>query len=121
MGSLHLEFPEHKNVSGFYRDLNLENATSTTRYQVNDVTYTCTTFTSFTNNVIIMHIKASKANTLKFNVTYNCPPKYEDNAQYDKLTITRQGKEQEGLKAALRIACQVQVKTNDTIRPFIYR
>lgn len=115
LGSLFLEFPEHKNVSGFYRDLNLENATTTTRYQVNNVTYTRTTFASFTNNVIIMHIKASKANTLNFKVTYNCPLEYEVNAQNDKLVITCQGKEQEGLKAALQAECQVQVKTNGTI------
>ena len=37
LGSLYLEFPEHQNASGFYRDLNLENATTTTRYQVDDV------------------------------------------------------------------------------------
>lgn len=43
LGSLYLEFPEHQNGSGFYRDLNLENATTTTRYQVDDVTYTRTT------------------------------------------------------------------------------
>ncbi|MFV0588072.1 glycosyl hydrolase family 95 catalytic domain-containing protein [Bacteroides reticulotermitis] len=115
LGSLFLEFPEHKNVSGFYRDLNLENATTTTRYQVNNVTYTRTTFASFTNNVIIMHIKASKANTLNFKVTYNCPLEYEVNAQNDKLVITCQSKEQEGLKAALQAECQVQVKTNGTI------
>lgn len=117
LGSLFLEFPEHKNVSGFYRDLNLENATTTTRYQVNGVTYTRTTFASFADNVIIMHIKANKADALNFNVTYNGPLNYEVNAQNDKLTITCQGKEQEGLKAALRAECQVQVKTNGTIRP----
>ena len=41
LGSLYLEFPEHQNGSGFYRELNLENATTTTRYQVDDVTYRC--------------------------------------------------------------------------------
>ena len=117
LGSLYLEFPEHQNASGFYRDLNLENATTTTRYQVDDVTYTRTTFASFTDNVIIMHIKASKANALNFTIAYNCPLVHKVNVQNDKLTVTCQGKEQEGLKAALRAECQIQGKTNGTLRP----
>ena len=117
LGSLYLEFPEHQNASGFYRDLNLENATTTTRYQVDDVTYTRTTFASFTDNVIIMHIKASKANALNFTIAYNCPLVHKVNIQNDQLTVTCQGKEQEGLKAALRAECQIQVKTNGTLRP----
>ena len=117
LGSLYLEFPEHQNASGFYRDLNLENATTTTRYQVDDVTYTRTTFASFTDNVIIMHIKASKANALNFTIAYNCPLVHKVNVQNDQLTVTCQGKEQEGLKAALRAECQIQVKTNGTLRP----
>ena len=117
LGSLYLEFPEHQNASGFYRDLNLENATATTRYQVDDVTYTRTTFASFTDDVIIMHIKASKANALNFTIAYNCPLVHKVNVQNDQLTVTCQGKEQEGLKAALRAECQIQVKTNGTLRP----
>lgn len=117
LGSLYLEFPEHQNASGFYRDLNLENATTTTRYQVDDVTYTRTTFASFTDNVIIMHIKASKANALNFTIAYNFPLVHKVNVQNDQLTVTCQGKEQEGLKAALRAECQIQVKTNGTLRP----
>ena len=117
LGNLYLEFPGHKDATGFYRDLNLENATTTTRYQVNGINYTRTTFASFTDNVIIMHIKASQPHALNFNVSYNCPLKYEVNAQNNKLTITCQGKEQEGLKAALRAECQVQVKTDGTLRP----
>lgn len=75
LGNLYLKFPGHKDASDFYRDLNLENATTTTRYQVNGINYTRTTFASFTDNVIIMHIKASRPNALNFNVSYNCPLK----------------------------------------------
>lgn len=91
--------------------------TPTTRYQVDDVTYTRTTFASFTDNVIIMHIKASKANALNFTIAYNFPLVHKVNVQNDQLTVTCQGKEQEGLKAALRAECQIQVKTNGTLRP----
>lgn len=115
LGSVYLDFPGHKDASDFYRDLNLEDATTTTRYQVGDVTYTRTTFASFTDNVIIIHVKANKPHSLNFKVAYNCPLKYEAHSQNEKLTITCQGKEQEGLKAALRAECQIEVKTNGTV------
>lgn len=115
LGSVYLDFPGHKDTSDFYRDLNLEDATTTTRYQVGDVTYTRTTFASFTDNVIIIHVKANKPHSLNFKVAYNCPLKYEAHSQNEKLTITCQGKEQEGLKAALRAECQIEVKTNGTV------
>lgn len=117
LGNLYIDFPGHKDASGFYRDLNLENATTTTRYEVNGVTYTRTTFASFTDNVIIVHIQADKTQALNFNVTYNCPLEYNVNAQDDKLIITCQGKEQEGIKAAIQAECVVQVKTNGAISP----
>lgn len=115
LGSLYIDFPGHKNSTDFYRDLNIKDATATTRYQVDGVTYTRTAFSSFTDNVIIVHIRASKANALNFNISYNCPLKYKAEAQDDKLIITCQGKEQEGVKAALQAVCQVQVKTNGNI------
>ena len=88
LGNLYIDFPGHKDASDFYRDLNLENATTTTRYEVNGVTYTRTTFASFTDNVIIVHIQADKTQALNFNVTYNCPLEYNVNAQDDKFIIT---------------------------------
>ena len=115
LGNLYIDFPGHKDASDFYRDLNLENATTTTRYKVNGVTYTRTTFASFTDNVIIIHIQADKTQALNFNVTYNCPLEYNVNAQDDKLIITCQGREQEGIKAAIQAECVVQVKTNGAI------
>ncbi len=64
-----------------------------------------------------MHIKANKANALNFTIAYNCPLVHQVNVQNDKLTVTCQGKEQEGMKAALQAECQVQVKTDGIIRP----
>ena len=75
MGSLYLDFPEHEQATDFYRDLNLENATATTRYRVDSVTYTRTAFTSFTDNVIIMHIRASRAGSLSFSMSHAAPLK----------------------------------------------
>lgn len=116
MGSLYLDFPEHEQATDFYRDLNLENATATTRYRVDSVTYTRTAFTSFTDNVIIMHIRASRAGSLSFSMSHAAPLKSLTTAKGGKLIIQCEGKEQEGVPAALKAECQVQIKTDGTVK-----
>lgn len=116
LGNLYIDFPGHKEATDFYRDLNLENATATTRYKVNGVTYTRTTFASLTDHVIIVHLTADKEQTLNFKVNYHCPLEHQVSAKEDKLSITCRGKEQEGIKGAVQAECLVQAKTDGTIR-----
>ena len=61
MGSLFLDFPGHEEATDFYRDLNIEDATATTRYKVDGVTYTRRVFASFTDSVIVVRLQADKA------------------------------------------------------------
>lgn len=115
MGSLYMNFPGHKEASNYYRDLNLENATATTRYTVNGINYERTAFASLTDQVIIVHIKADQAQTLNFLVSYNGPQNTKVRAKKDKLTVSCPGAEHEGIPAALRAACQIQVKSDGKI------
>jgi len=71
VGIINLNFPGHDsaNVSNYYRDLNIENATTHTSYVVNGVKYSRETFASFANNVIVMRLTASKANSITFTAS----------------------------------------------------
>ena len=109
MGSLFLDFPGHEEATDFYRDLNIEDATATTRYKVDGVTYTRRVFASFTDSVIVVRLQADKAGALAFTVGYDAPLKHEVSTEGDLLTITCEGKDQEGVKAALRAECRVKV------------
>src|SRR5574344_117606 len=115
LGSLYIDFPEHKNVSNYYRDLNLSNATCSTRYTVNGVNYYRTTFASLTDGVIVMHIHADKAKSLNFKIGYDCELQHQVSSQDGKLLITCQGKDHEGVKAGLHADCIVEVKTNGAV------
>lgn len=53
----------------------MNNATAVTTYVVDGVTYTRTVFTSFEDNVTVMHIEASEPAKLNFNVCYAAPMK----------------------------------------------
>lgn len=115
LGSLFLNFPGHDNPAGYYRDLNLENATATTRYEVNGVKYVRTAFASLTDDVIIVRVQADKKNALNFSVSYDGVKGAKAEVKGGKLIVSCPGAEHEGVPAAMRAGCQVQIKTDGKV------
>lgn len=115
LGSLFLNFPGHENPTGYYRDLNLENATATTRYEVDGVNFVRTAFASLADDVIVVRIQADKAKALNFSVTYGGSTDAKVQVKGGKLIISCRGAEHEGIPAAMRAECQVQVKTDGKV------
>lgn len=72
-GDLRIAFPGHARYTNYYRDLNLDSARTTVRYKVNGVTYTRETFTSFTDQVVIVKLSASKKKKITFNAQLTSP------------------------------------------------
>ncbi|WP_199120348.1 glycoside hydrolase N-terminal domain-containing protein [Pedobacter sp. ASV28] len=70
-GDLWVQFPNHQKAVNYYRDLNIGNATTTVSYDVDGVHYTRTAIASLTDDVIVLHYKASKANSLNFSMHLN--------------------------------------------------
>jgi alpha-L-fucosidase 2 len=66
-GDLRISFPGHTRYTDYYRDLNLDSACTSVRYKVDGVTYKRETFTSFTDQVVITRLTASKKNKITFN------------------------------------------------------
>ena len=73
VGNLNLAFPGHENFSSLYRELNIENAVATTRYDVNGVTYKREVFASIPDQVIIVRITTSKPGKLNFSASMDRP------------------------------------------------
>lgn len=116
LGSLFLNFPGHEHVSDYYRDLNLENATATVSYRVDSVKYTRTVFSSFTDRVIIVRLKADKKKKLAFSLSHTSPLKVQTTVKGGKFIITCDGVEQEGIPPALKAVCQIQIKSDGSVR-----
>lgn len=116
LGSLFLNFPGHENPLNYYRDLDIEKAVATVRYEVDGVVYKRTAFSSFTDDVIIVRIEADKEKALNFSIAYKCPLESVISAKGNKLTMQCKGCEQEGIPAALNAECQIQVKTNGKVK-----
>lgn len=75
IGNLVLTFPGHENYSNINRELNLETAIATTRYTVDNVEYIREAFTSFTDQLIIIRITASKKGKISFTTSFAGPLK----------------------------------------------
>lgn len=112
IGSLIIEMPSHKNVTDYYRDLDLERAVATTSYKVDGVCFKREVFTSFPDNVIIMRMTADKPGMLDFKLKYVSPLDCIVTASGDKLMLRGKGKEHETVKGAIKMETQTQVKTD---------
>ena len=69
-GSLIINFKGHENFKDYSRELDIEKALSTVRYSVNDVNYVRETFTSFSDDVIIIKISSDKNESISFEANY---------------------------------------------------
>ncbi len=67
-GDIYIDFKDHDNFKNYKRELNLNNAVGSVSYTVNDVDYKREVFSSFPDQVIAIHLTASKAKALNFDL-----------------------------------------------------
>ena len=117
VGNLYIDMNDLGSTTNFYRDLNLNDAITTTRFTSNGVTYTRRVFASLTDGVIIIRITADRKNALNFNVSYNTILKENKiSCKNKELILYCNGSEQEGIKSALRAESHTKVKCDGTIK-----
>ncbi|MDL2299750.1 glycoside hydrolase family 95 protein, partial [Bacteroides sp. OttesenSCG-928-E20] len=120
IGSLRIHFPGHEQYTDYYRDLDIEKAIATTRYQLNGTTYTREVFSSFTDNVIIVRLTAEGEGTLDFKVGYQSPLDHTVSRKDGKLVLAGKGKDHEGIPGAIRMETHTAIRTPDgkvTVEP----
>ncbi|QDA61686.1 glycoside hydrolase family 95 protein [Hymenobacter jejuensis] len=69
LGDVILKQDLNGEVSKYYRNLNISNATASTRFTANEVEYTREYFASAPDQVIVIRLKASKAKSLNFSLS----------------------------------------------------
>ena len=109
IGSLIIEAPGHENAKNYYRDLNLERAVATTRYQVDGVNFQREVFASFPDRVIIVRFTTDKPGELNFKVSYDSPLQSTVRKQGKKLVLRGKGGDHEGVKGVIEVETQSQV------------
>lgn len=113
-GNLHLEFPGHKKFKHFYRDLDLDEAVATTRYQVGDVIYTREVFSSFVDQVVVVKLSANKPGQLSFNAQLSHPAAMQFSSENaDTLLMQGLSNDHEGVKGQVKLASLVNVSVEN--------
>lgn len=113
IGSLIIEAPGHEKAKNYYRDLDLERAVATTRYQVDGVNFQREVFASFPDRVIIVRFTADKPGELNFKVSYDSPLQSTVKKQGKKLVLRGKGGDHEGVKGVIEVETQSQVIAED--------
>ena len=114
LGSMTVDFPDVREVSNYRRELNLGTAMHEVSYVAGGVTYTRRTFASLADNVMVMHIKASRKGALRMRVGHECVLPTRHSVKDHTLTATIDGVEHEGIAAGLTAECQMLVRSDGT-------
>lgn len=109
IGSLIIEAPGHEKAKNYYRDLDLERAVATTRYQVDGVNFQREVFASFPDRVIIVRFTTDKPGELNFKVSYDSPLQSTVRKLGKKLVLRGKGGDHEGVKGVIEVETQSQV------------
>ncbi|MBQ1587967.1 MAG: glycoside hydrolase family 95 protein [Prevotella sp.] len=120
LGSVKLNFDFKNEATQYRRELNLGDATTTTKYVVDGVTYERTTFASQADNVIIVRLQANKKGALTFDVNFTSQLEskvftvsaHEDMKDVYELAAVVDGVEQEGIKAGLKAECRISLEAD---------
>jgi alpha-L-fucosidase 2 len=91
LGDLHISQRFPGKAEQYYRDLNIANASATTRFVSGGVTYTREMFISAPDQVIVIRLKASKKGQLNFTINPSSQLRAKNTAA-GKFTITMKGK-----------------------------
>ncbi len=110
-GSLVLDFDGTEGYSDYYRELDLNRAVSTTTYSVDGVKYTRESFVSFTDQVVVMRLTASKPGAVSFRASYDLPYREDrilgrgallPSANTGIMYISCKGDDHEGIEGRVR-------------------
>ncbi|MES2376514.1 MAG: glycoside hydrolase family 95 protein [Bacteroidota bacterium] len=111
VGNLFLNFPGHEQYQNYYRDLNISKAIATTTYTVAGITYKREVFSSNANQVMIVHLTASKPGSLTFSAAMKSPQKSTVVTKgTNKLVLSGVSGNRDGIQGQDKFQALVKVK-----------
>jgi alpha-L-fucosidase 2 len=111
VGNLFIAFPGHEAFSHYYRDLDLENATATTSYEVDGVRYMRQTFASFSDGVIIVHLTANRPGSISCVLSMESPQRSHIEIEEGRIILTGVSGDHENEIGSVRFQARVAAVT----------
>lgn len=114
VGNLRLSFPKHNGYSNYYRELDLEKAVVSSRYNLNGVNFSTSVFSSFPDQVIIVRISADKAGAINFTASMDRPAdrnkvcKVSSN-ENNELILAGTTSDHESVKGGVKFEAKVKI------------
>ncbi len=114
VGDLLLTFPGHENPAAYRRELSLDDATARVSYRIGEVTYTREVFASIPDQVIAVHLTASRPGALGFDLAWTSPQNAQTRlAEHDTLVLSGITGDHEGIKGQVRFEAHVRLGKHD--------
>lgn len=111
VGNLYLNFPGHEQYQNYHRGLDLSKAITTTTYTLDGVTYKREAFASNANQVIVLHLSASKPGSLNFSAAMWSPQKSGVVTKgKDELVLSGISGNRDGIKGQDKFQALVKIK-----------
>jgi alpha-L-fucosidase 2 len=104
VGSLRLDFEGiDSTYTDYYRELDIRNAVSTTRFTAGGVEYVRETFTSFPDQLVIVRLTASRRGAISFSSRYTTPhPNAAYSVEGTTLRLDATSSDHEGVEGGVR-------------------
>lgn len=109
-GDLWLNFKNTSSATGYKRELDIANAVATTSYSVNGVNFKREYIASQPNQIIAVHLTASKKGSISFETNLSSPHKYSSVKKINASTIALSLKVRNGV---LKGESYLQLKTKN--------
>ena len=77
LGTLFIDMEQNGEPKDYYRELNIGDAVSKVKYNINGITYTREYFISYPDHVMIIRLASSKKAALNFSIRFNSLLKYK--------------------------------------------
>jgi alpha-L-fucosidase 2 len=107
-GNLRIQIPRHWNVSNYRRQLSLDHAVVTVRYEVGEVSFTRQAFCSYPDQVLVWHIAADRPGQVDFTAMLDSPHDQVHTAAIGTDQIALSGQVRKGV---LKFEAHLQVAT----------
>ncbi len=111
VGTLFIRFPGHERFANYYRDLDLERATSSVSYEVNGVRYERLMFASFTHGVIVLRLTASNPGSISCAISVKSPHRSKVKLANGRLILSGVSGDHEGQVGKVRFEAHSAVRT----------
>ncbi|HSB91470.1 MAG TPA: glycoside hydrolase N-terminal domain-containing protein, partial [Flavitalea sp.] len=111
VGDLVLRFSNHGDASEYRRELDLENAITTTSYTSNGIQYKREIFASIPDQCIVIRLTSAKPGGLSFEGWLQTPQKGSRKAASNQLLMEAVSPDHQGIKGMVRVSVIADIET----------